>query len=80
MTTQGTWTRGAVTAAGLMKVADVRRQLKGKGTMDARQHGNATQQELTACEESASKPLETRPHAREWCPLGSGISVLHGIV
>ena len=80
MITQGTWTREAVTTAGLMKVADVRQQLKGKGTMVPRQHGDATQQELTACEKSASKPLETRPHAREWCPLGSGISVSHGIV
>ena len=32
------------------KVADVRRQLKGK------------QQELATCEKSASKPLGTRPH------------------
>ena len=80
MITQGTWTREAVTTAELMKVADVRRQLKGKGTMVARQHGDATQQELTTCALSASKPLETRPHAREWCPLGSGISVSHGIV
>ena len=56
------------------------RQLKGKGTMVARQHGDTTQQELTTCEKSDSTPLETRPHARKWCPLGSGISVSHGIV
>ena len=50
-----------------------------KGAMVACQHGDATQQELTS-EKLASKPLETRPHAREWCPLGGGISVSHGIV
>ena len=44
--------------------------------MVARQHGDATQQDLTSCEKSsASNPLETKPHAREWFTLGSGISV-----
>ena len=33
-----------------------------KRRQGTRQHGEATQQELTTCEKSASKPLGTRPH------------------
>ena len=52
--TQCTWSREAVTTAGLMRWKE-----KAPGT---RQHGEAAQQELTTCEKSASKPLGTRPH------------------
>ena len=48
-----------------------------KRRQGTRQHGEATQQELTTCEKPVSKPFGNKASPGECCSLGSDTSASH---